>query len=138
MIQILTRLLKLFLLPQILLFYKRFEYLLTQISFLQGLLHWLGAVTCELILPNEIDTTSARRMNKCCASWLITLIISIMSFYNSHVNFYSGYGTMIFRLMALMIRRKPQFRPMSLLYVPSFLLSTAMTWRAFTSSPEED
>eukprot|EP00532_Pseudo-nitzschia_australis_P015788 CAMPEP_0168248288 /NCGR_PEP_ID=MMETSP0141_2-20121125/1376_1 /TAXON_ID=44445 /ORGANISM="Pseudo-nitzschia australis, Strain 10249 10 AB" /LENGTH=250 /DNA_ID=CAMNT_0008184181 /DNA_START=257 /DNA_END=1005 /DNA_ORIENTATION=+ len=110
--------------------HHEFEYLLTQISFLQGLLHWLGAVSCDLILPNKTDTTSARRMNKCCACWLITLIISIMSFYNSHVNFYSGYGSMIFRLVALMIRRKPQFRPMSLLYVPSFLFSVVMTWRA--------
>eukprot|EP00536_Pseudo-nitzschia_multiseries_P004644 jgi/Psemu1/253777/estExt_Genewise1Plus.C_780057 len=114
------------------------EYLLTQISFLQGLMHWLAAVVCELLLPRPSETTSAKLMNKCLASWLITLVLSIVSFYNSHVNFYSGYGSMICRLFVLLGRRLRKFPPMSLLWGPSFVASTVLTWRAFTSPPRDD
>eukprot|EP00539_Tryblionella_compressa_P007660 CAMPEP_0178764538 /NCGR_PEP_ID=MMETSP0744-20121128/17879_1 /TAXON_ID=913974 /ORGANISM="Nitzschia punctata, Strain CCMP561" /LENGTH=58 /DNA_ID=CAMNT_0020419789 /DNA_START=92 /DNA_END=268 /DNA_ORIENTATION=+ len=30
------------------------------------------------------------------------------------------------------------FRPMSLLYGPSFVISSLLTWRAFTTPPEDD
>jgi hypothetical protein len=117
--------------------YIRLEYLFTQISFLQGLIHWLGAVICELLLPKPTETLSAKRMNKCLASWLVTLVLFIMAFYNDHINFYSDYATMLRRFFVLLFRRN-KFRPMSLLYVPSFIFSQVLTWRAFTSSPKDD
>ena len=116
---------------------NRLEYLFTQISFLQGLLHWLGAVAVDMVLPKPTETASAKRMNKCLAGWLITLIISIMAFYNDHINFYSDYLSMIRRFLVLLIR-KHRFRPMSLLYVPSFIISLILTWQAFTSPAKED
>ena len=118
-------------------FHLRLEYLFTQISFLQGLIHWLGAVICELLLPRPTETLSAKRMNKCLASWLVTLVLFIMAFYNDHVNFYSDYASMLRRFFVLLFRRNT-FRPMSLLYVPSFIFSQVLTWRAFTSSPKDD
>ena len=77
-------------------------------------------------------------MNKCMASWLITLILSIMAFYNDHINFYSDYFAMIRRYFFLLMFRNRRFRPMRLLYLPSFLISMYLTLRAFTSPPKED
>lgn len=113
------------------------EYLFTQISFLQGLIHWLGAVIVDLLLPKPEETVSAKRMNKCLASWMVTLVLFIMAFYNDHINFYSDYATMIRRFLVLLFRSH-KFKPMSLLYYPSFVVSQYLTWRAFTSNPKED
>mmetsp|Transcript_1214 Transcript_1214/g.3077 ORF Transcript_1214/g.3077 Transcript_1214/m.3077 type:complete len:102 (+) Transcript_1214:145-450(+) len=101
-------------------------------------MHWLGAAVCELLLPLKEETTSARRMNKCLASWLITLVISIVSFYNRHVNFYSGYGSMVCRLMMLLLREVRKVPPLSVLWGPCFVASAVLTWRAFTSPPKDD
>jgi len=117
--------------------YLRFEYLFTQISFLQGLIHWLGAVIVELLLPKPTETMSARRMNKCLASWLVTLVLIIISFYNNHINFYSDYATMLRRFFVLLLKRQ-RFKPMGLLYIPSFIFSQVLTWQAFVSPPKED
>mmetsp|Transcript_34390 Transcript_34390/g.34971 ORF Transcript_34390/g.34971 Transcript_34390/m.34971 type:complete len:318 (+) Transcript_34390:43-996(+) len=114
-----------------------FEYLFTQISFLQGLIHWLGAVIVELLLPKPTETMSARRMNKCLASWLVTLVLIIISFYNNHINFYSDYATMLRRFFVLLLKRQ-RFKPMGLLYIPSFIFSQVLTWQAFVSPPKED
>merc|ERR1712008_324595 len=91
---------------QLLQHHHEMEYLLTQISFLQGLIHWLGAVVCQLIVPVRTETKSAKRMNKCLASWLITLIFSILAFYNHHANFYSDYLSMIRRCFVLWLGRQ--------------------------------
>jgi len=123
---------------QLLRHHHEMEYLFTQISFLQGLIHWLGAVACELAIPFPKETTSAKRMNKCLASWLITLIFSIMAFYNHHINFYSDYAHMIHRFLTLLLLKKRRFRPMQLLGVPSFFVSMYLTWGAFASPAEED
>ena len=121
------------------LFHDRAEYLFTQISFLQGLIHWLGATVCELILPHPKETTSARRMNKCLASWLITGIFTMTAFYNDHINFYSDYATMIKRFVYVTwARNKGRFRVMQLFYLPSLFVSIGLTWKAFTSPPDED
>ncbi|KAL3933613.1 MAG: hypothetical protein SGBAC_010315, partial [Bacillariaceae sp.] len=46
---------------QLLYHHHEFEYLTTQICFLQGLLNWLGAVAVELVMPKKGETKSARR-----------------------------------------------------------------------------
>jgi Na+/H+ antiporter NhaA len=119
----------------------RFEYLTTQITFLQGLLNWLGAVTVDLILPKPKETTSAKRLNKALAAWLISFTLWMLAFYNSHVNFYSDYASMLMRFFVLFWRRyiadKP-IGPMAFLYVPSFVVSSILTWRAFATPPEAD
>jgi hypothetical protein len=115
--------------------------LTTQITFLQGLLNWLGAVTVELILPKPKETTSAKRLNKALAAWLISFTLWMLAFYNSHVNFYSDYASMLKRFFVLFWQKyfvETPFRPMLFLYGPSFLVSTFLTWRAFLTPREED
>jgi len=120
---------------------RRLEYLTTQICFLQGLFNWLGAVAIELILPKPSETTSAKRMNKCLAGWLVSFMLWMLAFYNNHLSFYSDYTAMLKRFMILFVKdfvlNKP-FRPLALLYCPPFIASTVLTWKAFTSHPDED
>jgi hypothetical protein len=121
--------------------HHEFEYLTIQIAFLQGLFNWLLAVALETLIPKENETRSARRMNKCMASWLVTLIFWITAFYNNHLSFYSDYTSMLRRYVVLFAKRYFlvwPMRPMSFLYIPSFFLSVGLAWRAFQSPPEED
>jgi hypothetical protein len=125
----------------LLLHHHEFEYLTIQIAFLQGLFNWLLAVATEIIIPKENETKSARRMNKCMASWLVTLIFWITAFYNNHLAFYSDYSSMLRRYATLFAKRyifEWPPRPMSLLYGPSFVVSVVLALRAFQSPPEED
>jgi hypothetical protein len=101
----------------------------------------LGAVTVELILPKPKETTSAKRLNKALAAWLISFTLWMLAFYNSHVNFYSDYATMLKRFFVLFWQKyivEVPIRPMALLYGPAFLVSSFLTWRAFLTPPEED
>eukprot|EP00542_Grammatophora_oceanica_P015819 CAMPEP_0194031778 /NCGR_PEP_ID=MMETSP0009_2-20130614/4866_1 /TAXON_ID=210454 /ORGANISM="Grammatophora oceanica, Strain CCMP 410" /LENGTH=227 /DNA_ID=CAMNT_0038672011 /DNA_START=270 /DNA_END=953 /DNA_ORIENTATION=- len=121
--------------------HHEFEYLTTQICFLQGLINWLGAVAVELLLPRQSETKSAKRMNRCLAGWLVTFLLWMLAFYNNHLSFYSDYTTMLRRFFVLFVSRyvvaRP-FRPMSLLYGPSIIWSSILTWRAFKTPPDED
>jgi hypothetical protein len=119
----------------------RLEYLGTQICFLQGLFHWLAAVAVELMLPKERETSSATVMNKCLASWLTSMIIWMLAFYNHHLSFYSDYFAMLRRFFGLFVKRYVfvyPIRPLSLLYIPSFLYSVYLTWKAFRSPAQLD
>jgi hypothetical protein len=127
---------------QLLHHHHEFEYVMTQICFLQGLFNWLGAVAVEFLLPKATETKSARRMNRGLACWLLSLILWMLAFYNNHLSFYSDYATMLWRFLVLFCKDytlfQTPFRPLSLLYVPAFMLSTAFTWQAFITPPEED
>ena len=98
-------------------------------------------MTVELILPKPKETTSAKRLNKALASWLVGFTLWMLAFYNNHINFYSDYAAMLKRFFVLFWKHyvvaKP-FRPMLLLYGPAFLVSSFLTFRAFTTPPEED
>lgn len=121
--------------------HHEFEYLTIQISFLQGLLNWLAAVVIDTIIPRDDETKFSRRMNRCLASWLVFLMLWITAFYNNHLNFYSDYASMLKRFFILFTKRWVTcmpIRPMSFLYVPSFIASVVMTWSAFSSSPDQD
>ena len=123
------------------------EYLTIQIGFLQGLFNWLLAVAIEFIIPKQSEngrmgeTKSARRMNKCMASCLLTLVFWIQAFYNHHLAYYPDYFSMLRRYAVLFWRRyvwcRP-VRPMAFLYVPGIAISTVLAVRAFTSPPEHD
>lgn len=120
---------------------KRFEYLATQICFLQGLLNWLAAVAVELCLPRDGETKSAKLMNKCLAGWLTSLMFWMLAFYNHHLNFYSDYASMVGRFFTLFLTKyvtEFPIRPLSLLYIPSFFYSLRLTWKAFRSPAEDD
>ena len=104
-------------------------------------MNWLAAVAVELVIPKPSDTKSAKRMNKCLAGWLVSLILWMLAFYNNHLTFYRDYVHMLRRFFALFVTtyiRTTSFRPLSLLYGPSFLISSFLTYRAFKSPPEED
>lgn len=117
----------------------RFEFLTTQVCFLQGLLNWLGAVAIDLALPKESETKTAKRVNFSLASWLGTLIVFMLAFFNHHNSFYSDYGSMVKRLFVLGFKHYlGEFRPLSVLYVPAIIGSTILTWKSFTSRSEED
>ena len=61
------------------------------------------------------------------------------AFYNDHINFYSDYATMIKRFVYVTwARNKGRFRVMQLFYLPSLFVSIGLTWKAFTSPPDED
>jgi hypothetical protein len=80
-------------------------------------------------------------MNKAMACWLISFVFWMLAFYNDHINFYSDYWSMLKRFSVLFWRRyvvASPFRPMSLLYGPSFVISFILTWKAFRTPPEED
>ena len=115
--------------------------LTTQICFLQGLLNWLAAVAVELVLPRDKETKSAQRMNKCLVGWLSSMMIWMLAFYNHHLSFYRDYFAMLTRFASLFVKiyilERP-VRPLSLVYFPTIIYSTWMTWRAFRSPPEED
>lgn len=116
-----------------------FEFLTIQLGFLQGLIHWLCAVGLEVIIPRKGETVSARRMNNFMASLLVSLVFWIMAFYNHHLSFYSDYLSMVRRYVVLFFGRYfCQFRPMSLLYVPSTIVSVVMGWRAFNTPADLD
>mmetsp|Transcript_24343 Transcript_24343/g.36301 ORF Transcript_24343/g.36301 Transcript_24343/m.36301 type:complete len:275 (+) Transcript_24343:138-962(+) len=70
------------------------NYLTIQICFLQGLFNWLGAVAIDLLIPKEGETKSARKMNQCMATTLVTISFWITAFYNYHLNFYDDYAQM--------------------------------------------
>ena len=115
--------------------------LTTQICFLQGLLNWLAAVAVELVLPKDKETKSARRMNKCLAGWLASMMIWMLAFYNHHLSFYSSYGSCVRRFLVLFLKRyvfQQPMRPMSFLYIPAFFYSCWLTVKAFRSPPEQD
>lgn len=117
----------------------RFEFLTTQVCFLQGLLNWLGAVAIDLAMPKPSETQTAKRVNFCLASWLGTLIIFMLAFFNHHNTFYSDYGSMVKHLFMLGFKHYlGEFRPLSLLYVPAIVTSTLLTWRAFFKSPVQE
>lgn len=121
--------------------HHRFEFLTTQIFFLQGLFNWLAAVAVELVLPKKRETNSARRMNRCLAAWLTTMIVWMLAFYNHHLSFYADYATMLWRWGGLFIKQyftEWPLRPMSFVYVPSIGYSLWLTWKAFRDDHEDD
>ena len=121
--------------------YSRLEYLTTQICFLQGLLNWLAASAIEIFIPQKGEAKSSLLMNKCLVSWLFSLIVWMLAFYNHHLSFYSDYFSMLRRWFALLARDyifPSSFRPLSLIYIPSFIFSIYQTWKAFRSEPDGD
>ena len=117
------------------------EYLGIQIGFLQGLFNWLAAVALDQLIPEPNETTSAKRMNKCMAACIVTLMFWIQAFYNHHLTFYADYFGVLKRYLFLFAKtyiwRWP-IRPMALLYIPSTIGSIVLAWRAFASPPDED
>ena len=74
-----------------------FEYLTCRLSFLNGLLSWLGAVALKYAIPQPEEGESTRKMNRFAASLLTSTMVLMVSFYNAHLNFYPNYIQMVLR-----------------------------------------
>eukprot|EP00592_Proboscia_alata_P020020 CAMPEP_0194429116 /NCGR_PEP_ID=MMETSP0176-20130528/43724_1 /TAXON_ID=216777 /ORGANISM="Proboscia alata, Strain PI-D3" /LENGTH=310 /DNA_ID=CAMNT_0039241889 /DNA_START=49 /DNA_END=981 /DNA_ORIENTATION=- len=120
--------------------HHEFEYLTIQIGFLQGLMHWLAAVGIDMLIPQENEKASSRKMNMFMASLIGTLISWILAFYNNNLSFYSDYAEMLKRCASLFVKRYIVWpiRPMSLLYVPGFFVTLVLGWRALSSLSEAE
>lgn len=118
-----------------------FEYLTAQITFLQGLLNWLAAIGLGHILPStEVTAISPPEdaLNRFIACSLGTLILLMISFFNSHLTFYNNYPSMLLRWCEVTYHRyfgvlsHSPTTPLSLVLLPLLLTSFFYGYKALT------
>lgn len=118
-----------------------FEYLTARITFLQGLLNWLGAISLSYAIPRHDQGPTTRKMNQFISVSLASLCLLMLSFINSHINFYANYLSMIKRYATVVwldyIWCSPT-RPMVFLLAPATAASAYLGIRAFAAEPEYD
>lgn len=118
-----------------------FEYLTSRITFLQGLLNWLGAIAIEFIMPNPGESAASRKMDKFGGFLLINIILIILSFYNGHMNYYPNYFSMLSRWISVAWTRyvwRYPLRPMMILLGPSMIYTAFLGYEAFTAKSDDD
>jgi hypothetical protein len=81
-----------------------FEYLTARLTFLLGLLNWLSAIALHFAIPKEGETPANRAMDKVISSMLSTVIVLMVSFYNTHVTYYDNLWNMIVRFKMLIVQ----------------------------------
>jgi hypothetical protein len=92
------------------------EFLFARISFLQGLMNWIGAIALELgCIPKPGESRITRRLSQAAAAGFATLVVAMLSFYNEHDVFHDDYGSMLARFGALLVRRALLRRPLKFL-----------------------
>jgi hypothetical protein len=118
-----------------------FEYLTAQITFLQGLLNWLAAIGLAHILPSsEVTAISPPEdaLNRFIACSLGTLILLMISFFNSHLTFYNNYPSMLIRWCDVTYHRffgvisHSPTTPLSLVLFPLLLTSFYYGYKALS------
>jgi hypothetical protein len=116
-----------------------FEYLTSRIAFLQGLFHWLASVALELMVPKEGEGVAARRMNAFTSSALLTILVAMLSFLNTHMTFYSNYAQMLRRYTVVCFRTFIwPLRPLTALMLPMTAFTSYLGYRAFNSPSSDD
>eukprot|EP00592_Proboscia_alata_P007946 CAMPEP_0194353492 /NCGR_PEP_ID=MMETSP0174-20130528/1807_1 /TAXON_ID=216777 /ORGANISM="Proboscia alata, Strain PI-D3" /LENGTH=294 /DNA_ID=CAMNT_0039122063 /DNA_START=47 /DNA_END=931 /DNA_ORIENTATION=+ len=118
-----------------------FEYLTSRITFLQGLLNWLGAIAIEFIIPDPRESVASRKMDKFGGFLLINIILIMLSFYNGHMNYYPNYFMMLSRWISVAWTRyvwRWPLRPMMILLGPSMIYTTFLGYEAFTAKSDDD
>lgn len=121
-----------------------FEFLTARIMFLQGLLNWLAAIGLGHLLPSSTgdpDTPGEAALNKFIACSMWTLVILMISFYNTHSTFYTNYWTMLARWVCVMMQGHvfgigswpPQ--ALSLVLIPSMVTCCYWGYLALWPSP---
>lgn len=118
-----------------------FEYLTSRITFLQGLLNWLGAIAIEFIMPNPGESAASRKMDKFGGFLLINIILIMLSFYNGHMNYYPNYFSMLSRWISVAWTRyvwRYPLRPMMILLGPSMIYTAFLGYEAFTAKSDDD
>jgi len=117
-----------------------FEYLTSRITFLQGLLCWIGGIAIDFAIPNDGVGPAAIKMNKAIAGFLATTIFMMLSFYNGHMSFYENYADMLSQWVVVTWKRyiwRWPMRPASVLIVPAILYTTYWSLEAFFAEPDE-
>jgi len=118
-----------------------FEYLTARVTFLQGLLNWLAAIGLSHLFPSATDSPSTIALNKFIACSMGTVIVMMISFYNTHMTFYHNYPHMLSRWAIVTLGRfygvKGKPHPLLLLMWP-FLGASFYFGHQALSSAEED
>ena len=117
-----------------------FEYLTCRLSFLNGLLSWLGAVALKYAIPQPEEGESTRKMNRFAASLLTSTMVLMVSFYNAHLNFYPNYIQMVLRWCKWAWHGVVDDPVEPLIFCGAFpflALTTYLGWKAFTAKPDE-
>ena len=111
-----------------------FEYLTSRLSFLQGLLNWLGGVALEHTIRRKEEGLAAYKMNTFVASATCTLILLLFSFYNAHLTFYKNYFDMWMTWIRITFQRfflhYPP-RPLAVLFIPCSLYTIYTLYDAY-------
>lgn len=115
-----------------------FEYLASRVTFFQGLLNWLAAVSLHQILPSEgtqgkpfADLTakekSLRRQQLMTGSSMTAMGLMMLAFYNGHMaaGIYCNYGHMLLRLLVLTFNRYFAAWPLRLIPMVAIIPITA-------------
>lgn len=116
-----------------------FEYLTARLSFLQGLFNWLMSVALEILIPRKGEGEGSRRMNRFISSSLMTIILIMLAFLNSHTVYYPNYAAMWRRYVVVVFRKflwPP--RQLTVLIVPSITLNLVYAYKAFMADGDDD
>ena len=111
-----------------------FEYLSANVTFLQGILHWMIAIALDHIIPLESETPASRRMSKFIASTLVSTCLLMLSFFNGHLTFYDNYAHMLVRWFHVTVERFVLVwppRPLAIVLGPMLIYMCYMGWQAF-------
>jgi hypothetical protein len=112
-----------------------FEVLTIKLSFLQGLVTWLAAIAIEHAIPQDPNEPANRRnMDMLIASSLTTLIIAMLAFYNTHMNFYNNFLQMLHRYAIVVFQRYFAHwppKPLTVLAIPSSIASIVYFFKVF-------
>jgi len=118
-----------------------FEYLTCRIAFIQGLMQWLGAVALKYAIPQPDEGQAMIKMNRFVAMLLASTMVLMMSFYNTHMNFYGNYACMFARWARLgwRILVGAPVEPLIFLFcLPCMAWTGYLGYQAFTAEPDED
>lgn len=118
-----------------------FEYLTSRITFLQGLLNWLGSIALDFAVADESGSKSLKKFNKTVSVVIGTVILMIVSFYNAHINFYPNYFSMFKHWSKILFQRYLghwPLRPMTYIIMPATIYSLKLIIESFLAEPDEE
>lgn len=117
-----------------------FEYLVSRVGFLQGLLNWLSGMSLIIALPRDPGEPSSRLMRQMeivCSLLIFTTVLLMLSFLNKHISGYHNYGHMLWRVVRLLTTKfflQWPPRPVAMAAATTFGTSLVVLGRAFRDS----